>query len=253
MEYRSRDLERITKTISSNVEEELEDLGLLFRIFYRCKSDVSTINKLSIKKYDGVTSFMRDIIGIRINLYFADDLEIVYNLVREKFEFVEETIDKNEETEFKPTRINIIYRIPKEFDKEFVDVVNDKRIDNTFELQLRTVLSEGWHEVDHDLRYKCLEDWEHHAELSRVFNGILASLETNDWSILKLFEQLSFLHYKSSNWPAMIRTKYRIRFVNHEINPELLKIIASDLGLQKQLFRIDRNEFLNILAKKKLV
>ncbi|MBK7959276.1 MAG: hypothetical protein IPK03_14995 [Bacteroidetes bacterium] len=35
-------------------------------------------------------------------------------------------------------------------------MVNNSLVDSTFEVQLRTILSEGWHEIDHDLRYKSI-------------------------------------------------------------------------------------------------
>lgn len=45
--------------------------------------------------------------------------------------------------------------------------------DATYEIQFRTTLSEGWHEIDHALRYKCKTDWDKHEDEERAFNGIL--------------------------------------------------------------------------------
>jgi putative GTP pyrophosphokinase len=253
LNFNPRDIERMAKDISSSLEDDLIAVGLFYRIIHRCKGSASIQKKISGKKYDGSKTFMRDIIGLRINLFFADDVDIVYKNFKSKFEFVEETIDRNETTEFKPTRLNVIFRIPKKFQKEFSDVITEKRIDNTFELQLRTILSEGWHEVDHDLRYKCLDDWSDHSDLSRMFNGILAALETNDWSILKLFEELSQRHYLSSNWLAMVKSKFRIRFISNDINSDLKTFIDGDNETQKQLFSINRNKFLEILFRNSII
>src|ERR1700749_1078921 len=209
----TRGLERISKEICESIEDELNNLNLFFRVFYRYKAEDSLHKKLSKQTKEGAPKYteqkkIQDVIGIRINLYFADDIEVVYNLFKEKFEFIEETIDKNLETEFKPTRINLIFKIHKKHNREFKDLIPDLRIDNTFELQLRTVLSEGWHEVDHDLRYKCEDDWQKHTDLSRMFNGILAAIETNEWSMLQLFNELSYRHYQNSDCEAMLRTKF---------------------------------------------
>ncbi|WP_202796549.1 hypothetical protein, partial [Thermophagus xiamenensis] len=63
-------------------------------------------------------------------------------------------------------------------------------IDNTFEVQLRTILSEGWHEVDHSLRYKCKDDWKDYPDQERLLNGIYAALETNDSTLKSLFREI---------------------------------------------------------------
>ena len=70
-------------------------------------------------------------------------------------------------------------------------------IDNTYEVQIRTILSEGWHEVEHDLRYKCKEEWNEFKEESRLLNGIYATLESSEWSMLTLFDRLSYSQYKN--------------------------------------------------------
>lgn len=250
-------LERISKKISSKIEDELNNLNLFFRVFHRYKSSESLIKKLDKKEKDGEEKYnsvkkIQDVIGQRINLYFADDIEIVKGLFKEKFVFVDETIDRNATTEFKPTRINLIFKIPKEYKKEFRELIKNEKVDDTFELQLRTVLSEGWHEVDHDLRYKCSKDWDKHDELSRMFNGILASLETNDWSMLQLFNELSFRHYKNNNLEAMLRTKFRIRLNEKKLNDSLIEIIKND-GLQRALYKLERSDFLNSLKEKPFI
>ena len=250
-------LERVSKEIASIIEDELNNLNLFFRVFFRCKSVGSLRKKLELKIDNNIDKYnsskkIQDVIGLRINLYFADDVEIIRKLFKERFEFVEETIDKNTTTEFKPTRINLIFKIPKKYKREFKDLIKSDKIDDTFELQIRTVLSEGWHEVDHDLRYKCLQDWEKHEELSRMFNGILAALETNDWSMLQLFNELSYRHYKNNNIEAMFRTKFRIRLNDGKVNEELLEILK-DNDLRKAFYRIDRSDFLCYLKETKFI
>ena len=123
----------------------------------------------------------------------------------------------------------------------------DTRIDAVFELQLRTVFSEGWHEVEHDFRYKCSNDWLLYPDLSRTFNGILASLETHEWSTIQMFERLSYSHYKSGDISAMLRTKLRIRFTDFKLSKELQNIIESEEGVLKELFKLDRNNVVMFL------
>lgn len=255
MKYNSTNIERLARGTSTLLEEDILKAGIFYRIFYRCKGNKSLLKKLeSIKsdgtpKYDSSSKFIRDIIGIRINLYFVDDLEILTNYFKEKYveSFVEETIDQNTTTEFKPTRVNLIFKIPSEFQQEFCEVVKDDRIDSTFELQLRTVFSEGWHEVEHDLRYKCPDDWNKYADLSRMLNGILAALETKEWSIIQLLERLSYNHYKEKSDSAMIRTKLRIRLDDFNLSNNLLIAINSNENFRKDFFKIDRSKVILFL------
>lgn len=254
----TQSLNRISKSISELIEDELNNLNLFYRVFYRSKSIDSLSKKLNKKDENGIDKYneskkIQDCIGIRINLYFADDIDVAYKLFKEKLEFVDETIDKNEATEFKPTRVNLIFKIPKKFKQEFKEIIDDHRIDCTFELQLRTIFSEGWHEVDHDLRYKCEEDWNDHSDIARTFNGILASLETTEWSMIQMFNTLAYRHYKQGNCEAMLRTKFRIRMNPKAVKSEILVIINNDEVLRKKIFRVDRLELLNKLKERPFI
>lgn len=239
-------LDRLARDISKEIETQLERVGILYRIFSRAKSEDSIKRKLNFKRYDHGNKLMQDIIGIRVTLYFNDDLAIIHKALKARPDFVDETVDSTSETVFKPERINLIFRLDADKSEEVNEtaISKFKYIDNTFELQLRTVLSEGWHEVDHDLRYKCEEDWENSSDIARTFNGVYASLVTSDWSILTIFEQLSYRQYKLRNWAAMLRHKFRLRLREESLNENLVSILNSDDSLAKQLFRVDRREFI---------
>lgn len=252
--YQVRSLDRICKNVVTSIDDELSRAGIFFRIFSRVKTSTSMNKKFKSKGidyYDGEKKYLRDIIGIRVILYFSDDVQIVYNRLKDFFEFVEETIDNHDETKFAPTRINLVFRLPGDSKKEFSDIIGNPKVDSTYEVQLRTILSEGWHEVEHDLRYKCPEDWSKSIDLSRNLNGILASLEISEYSILRLFEQLSYRHYKSKDYVAMFRTKFRLRFVNYEISEELMEYL--DNGLMREIFKIDRLKVINFLFESNIL
>lgn len=240
-------VDRIAKDIARDIEFELERLGFLFRIFVRAKSENSIERKMEFKKYRETGKLMQDVIGVRITMYFTDDVPIVCNILKSKYKFVDETVDAPEETVFKPSRINLVFRLDDTRSSEFVEIVTSKYtcIDNTFEIQIRTVLSEGWHEVDHDLRYKCDEDWIGASDIARTFNGVYASLTTSDWSILTIFEQLAYRHYKNGNISAMLRSKFRLRFREIALDTILINTLEHDLVLRKRLFRVERSELIN--------
>ena len=123
-------------------------------------------------------------------------------------------------------------------------------IDSTYEIQIRTILSEGWHEVEHDLRYKCKEDWEGLLEDSRHLNGIYATLENAEWSMLTLFERLAHSHYKKQNWNSMLRNKMRIRFTNSSLSDDLISYLNNNPLIAKQLFRVNRGKAISLMLEK---
>lgn len=246
--YHRRSLSRLSKELSKTMEDEFARLGIFFRIFERVKSFSSAESKKKMKGegyYDGKTKFIRDIIGVRIVLYFPDDIAIVHERLGKLYKIVEQTIDETTETNFEPIRINLVYHLPTASINEFKAVTNDPLLDATFEIQLRTILSEGWHEVDHDLRYKCRDDWEDNKDLSRSFNGILATLETSEFATLRLFDHLSFRHFKSMNIVAMFRTKFRLRLENFDLSDDIIKLITPNI--LKEYYKIDRNEVIKFL------
>jgi putative GTP pyrophosphokinase len=239
-------LDRLARDVSQEIDEELQRSGILYRIFSRSKTTSSIEKKLAFKNYQNTNKLMQDILGVRIAVYFADDLPIIYHILRSKPNYVDEMIDEPEETVFKPSRVNLIFRMNPEKAQEIIDSVVRKYtfVDTTYEVQLRTVLSEGWHEVEHDLRYKCPDDWNGNSDLARTFNGVYASLVTNDWSILAIFEQLAYRNYKARNWTAMLRNRFRLRFTDERVREEIVSLLNSDLDLAKSIFRIDRGDLL---------
>lgn len=102
-------------------------------------------------------------------------------------------------------------RIPDKFSQDMRVAIKETGyedlIDETYEIQIRTILSEGWHEVEHDLRYKCKEEWNNFQEESRLLNGIYATLESSEWAMLTLFEKLSYSQYKMETGIVCCATK----------------------------------------------
>lgn len=246
-------LDRLARDISFRIEDELQRSGIFFRIFARAKSVESIEKKLTSKDYENscVNKKMQDLIGIRITVYFDDDLPIVYQAIKQRFDFIDETIDERSVNTFEPQRVNLIFKMTDEEAKETIDLAISKYkyIDTTYEVQLRTVLSEGWHEVEHDLRYKCKKDWVDHSEISHIFNGVYASLVTSDWTIMSIFEKLAYSHFKNNNWNAMLRNKFRLRFKESELDNKIVEILDKDKILSKELFKTDRSYILNRIFK----
>lgn len=253
MSIQNTHYQRILTSISQNIEQRFDKIGLLYRLFGRVKSDASLEFKIKSnpEKYSKLAGRkkIQDVIGLRITLYFTDDLEIAISILKKLFEWDEgaSNIDDFSHNTFDATRCNLIFKLPQEL---CTDVYLDAEgyCDNTFEVQIRTVFSEGWHEVEHDLRYKHKADWDTYNDASRALNGFLASLETVDWGILQLLEDLTYKHYKAKNWEAMLRNKLRIRISNPNIplNAPVLSLFndeKNDLG--KRFYRLNRQKIIN--------
>lgn len=245
--------DRIAKSTAEKLESEINRIGLFYRIFYRVKSSDSIERKIANKMYFEKRKKMQDLIGVRIVAYFKDDVDLLINTLKDKFECITSTIDQDNENLFQPTRINLVFKLSEENSQELKVTIGSKIevIDDTYEVQIRTIFSEGWHEVEHDLRYKCQDEWEDKKHHSRILNGIYASLETTDWSITALFDQLAYSNYTDKNIVAMIRNKFRIRFINTDIDPRLMEALLQD-GILKKIYRYDRIMLLNHISKKSL-
>ncbi|WP_097737570.1 RelA/SpoT domain-containing protein, partial [Escherichia coli] len=238
---------RIIQSLQKDIEDELNRIGLLYRFFSRTKSESSIIKKYEKEpnKYSEDGKKIQDLFGVRIILYFPDDLFIAQKTLEKLFEIESKTVDETTANLFAATRCNYVFKLPEVLSNDSVLFKKYSYIDTTFEVQFRTILSEGWHEVEHDLRYKCKEDWVEHNDLSRALNGIYASLETSDWGIMKLFEDLAYRNYKSSAWSAMLRNKLRLR-MDDKLDEKIISII-NEKELGKKFYRIDRDRLLSLM------
>lgn len=249
----------VLSEIVERIEDPLKKIGILYRVYSRSKSPHSISNKIykAEKKGEpyGDKKKMQDIFGIRVVLYFVDDIKIVHEILSSIFE---ERVDDSKTNDldeekykdtFKPVRYNLIYKIPSEIGFDVSSFIDNpefiNKIDSTFEVQIRTTLSEGWYEVEHDLRYKNEKDWIGHNEEWRQLNGVLASLETNDWAILQIFKSLAYKHYRNHNWQAMLNLKFRIRIDQSKpLSKSITNILDEEGELAKKIFKINRNDIL---------
>ncbi|MEG0835662.1 MAG: hypothetical protein RR063_10090 [Anaerovoracaceae bacterium] len=233
--------------LTEQVQLSLNKCGLFYRIFSREKTYKSASEKIAQKGYCAERQ-MQDLFGVRVVLYFREDIDICREILTKKFCVIEEVCDPVEKEVFKPTRLNLVCALPASRALGGISWPEGVFIDKTFELQIRTVLSEGWHEVEHDLRYKCKSEWEGEDDLWRALNGVFATLETCDWSISAILDDMAYTKYKNHSWLSMIRNKFRIRLTDSAIRPELLQVLNESKETAKKIFRADRSSLLIFLA-----
>lgn len=275
-------MEAIKENIEKRIVPLLEKAGMYYRIFSRVKSKESIQKKLNAKAdtYRRSGRKMQDIIGVRVIFYFQEDVSIFYEKLKtmEGYDATNESNSSNELKEmteiiesfdvgdpqheklkrllpfhdkiFMPERLNLVLRMtPQEQDNlkdtlsEYGD--NASLIDATFEVQLRTVLSEGWHEIEHDLRYKTKDEswWNFCENESRMLNGIYASLETNERALSQMIHELTYKNYKNRSWDAMIRFHLCKRMSEEKLPKELCVILDEDERLAKDILHVTRKEF----------
>lgn len=233
------------------LSQRLSQSGIMFRIFGRAKSLRSLKHKMDIKgeKYRSGKGKIQDMIGIRIVLYFTDDVDAL-EMFFCKEDLVDRSVDVPDIETFKPQRLNLVKKIPQELREDFIASLPAEYapyLDDTYEIQIRTVFSEGWHEVEHDMRYKCHEDWDGCDSYSRQLNGVIATLETAQWTMGAIFREMSQQNMHSGNYHAMLRNQLLLRFANDDFSPEVIQYLDCHRDVVQQLHQTDRLVFVLML------
>lgn len=249
-------LENIKNTLCDQVQRILDGIGVEYRLFSRVKT-ISSLNEKIKRKgvgYYSVTNGkkVQDIVGIRIVTYFYEDVDILWEILKNKISFCDSQADIPKENEFTVVRKNMICRMDAHNSQILEECKAEcdslKYVDNTFEIQFRTINSEGWHEIDHLLKYKCQQDWEGLNDASRMFNGVYASLETNDRTIKSLLEDVAYHQFKHQRWESMMRMKFKLRFLDKQLSPAIVSLFEKEPNLAKDLYRSDRANVLLQMA-----
>lgn len=237
-------LNDIAEIIHLNLKDKLDRSGVMYRLFYRAKTLMSLKHKMELKgeKYRSGAGKIQDALGFRIVLYFPDDVKIL----EDYFSFLDvldTAVDKPDTCTFSPQRLNMTIRIPDEHIPAFREALPEEYapyIDDSYEIQLRTVYSEGWHEVEHDLRYKCKEDWVGYEKYSRNLNGVIACLENAEWSVMNIFDKMADENRRQHNIRAMVRNKFRLRFKSEDFSPKVTEFLLANPDVVNEIWDTDR-------------
>lgn len=246
------------------ISDELNKCGIYNRVFCRIKSAESLERKYNTKNYGEyyvndesniiidlkpAVKKIQDLIGIRINLYFKDDLDVCKKLLENMFKLDNWSTSDTSDKEFSASKINGVFKLPTHIASKISPDTWDMYIDHTFEIQLKTLFFEGWHEIEHDMRYKNLELWEKSGKpgISRHFNSILATLELCDKTIVSTLEDFAYALYKDHNWDGMIRMHYRIKMSEEKLNNSIIEYLNKNLEIGKKLFKYKRDYLIELL------
>ena len=127
----------IVNEIQNTLSASLDKCGLYYRIFSRRKSGDSAMEKIRRKGYADSNKKMQDLIGVRIALYFKDDIKFCQKLVGKTFSIDEENTvrDAADSSTFQAERLNLICKMPEDTINNLVSEIWQYLIDKTFELQ----------------------------------------------------------------------------------------------------------------------
>lgn len=237
-------ISEIGDRLQQDLTRQISKSGLMFRLFWRVKTIESIRHKMRIKgdSYLKGKAKMQDIIGLRIVVYFPDDVEVLSTFFG-CGDVVKESIDTPDDSTFRPQRLNITRILPEEYIDDFRNALPQEYadvIDSTYEIQIRTIFSEGWHEVEHDLRYKCKEDWVGYESQSRVLNGVIATLETAEWSMTSLFQSMAHENLIRGNYSSLLRNKMRIRLKSENFSQPVADYLSLHPDVMRRFVDSDR-------------
>lgn len=243
-----QDLKRI-------ISDRLEQCGLYYRVFSRIKTASSMAHKFEMKDYGEGNRKLQDLIGVRVNLYFDDDVDICKKIMENTFDLIDWSTSEISDEEFKPTKLNGVCRLPEYLRSEISPETWEMYIDDTFEIQIKTMFFEGWHEIEHDMRYKGEELWKNYNGFSRYFNSILATLELCDKSMVTLFEDLGHSLYKSGRWSDMIKSHFHLKLGEGVLYPEVEQVLNEDVeqqveNLAKRIYKTSKQTLVDQLLRR---
>lgn len=247
------------KSIAAKMEKDITDTlnrcGMMFRIFSRVKTERSIKHKFDVEPENFLSGKrkVQDVIGFRIVVYFPDDVDVL-SFYYDTNKLVKRSVDDLGTSTFRPQRLNLTHSLPEEYIEEYRKALPEEYkpyIDNTYEIQIRTIFSEGWHEVEHDLRYKCKEDWVGYNSYSRTLNGVIATLETAEWSMKSLFHEMAFENMMHGHFRAMLRNKMRIRLKDDNFSAPVEAFLKSNRDVSRRFMETNRVVFVLMLCSHK--
>ncbi|MDX2480874.1 MAG: tetratricopeptide repeat protein [Desulfuromusa sp.] len=170
--------ELILQDLYQQLRSLAEHEGISVSIKYRIKRFDNYCEKLvRLRKLQGSEMLqITDLLGIRIVSPFLEDLEIIEQLIAQKFEILEmeRKAEQHSFREFGYDSVHLLIRTEPLDRTEQLPHSCD-----VCEIQLRTILQEAWAEVEHELVYKSDIGMPNHS-IRRKLASLNASLTLSD-------------------------------------------------------------------------
>ncbi|MBU4109453.1 hypothetical protein KJ988_00445 [bacterium] len=219
-EYKNKlpNYERAERNIKGAINEFLNDNDIPFlTVSSRIKDFDSFYNKITRKDYENPFADNEDFCGIRIILYYLDDIEKVQKIIEDNFSIqeTENKSDKLELNEFGYRSNHLIIKI----DSSWCVTPNYKGLEDIkIEIQIRTSLMHTWAAIEHQLGYKANQELD--KKLKRKLYLISAKLEDADI-------QFQEVKHQADNYQKLTiqESKKAGEFVGTELNIDTLQAL----------------------------
>ena len=157
----------------------------------RTKTDTSLVEKIKRKENENIDE-ITDLSGIRIILYYQDDVDKILELIKDNFIIDQKnSINKAElytSNEFGYLSVHYIVSLNKKRNTLPEWQANSKL---KAEIQVRTVLQHSWASISHELTYK--KNYEIPKELQRKLFRLAGLFELADEQFLKIRDEHDLL------------------------------------------------------------
>ena len=180
---------RLGELVHSILKDITKDAGITpMEIQHRVKAEQSLIGKLY--RSDGwYKSFddLMDILGARVILYFADEVEVIGKKVEEAFQ-IDYEHSSNKGDLLSPDAfgyLSLHYICTLREDMGYPEDLLGRK----FEIQIRTCLQHVWSDIDHDIAYK--SQFGVPREIKRGFSRLAGLLELADSEFVRLRDAMN--------------------------------------------------------------
>lgn len=169
--------QRLCDEVKYILEKKIKKIGVeIGHLSSRAKTLESFCEKIERKSYGNPFSDVADLSGVRIVFLYVSDRIKLENLVEEEFE-VHERVDKIDDQGSEKFGYGALHYIVS-LKEQHAGVRYDDLRNFKCEIQIRTILQDGWAIVAHHLSYKHEADIP--DELKRKLNALSGLFETAD-------------------------------------------------------------------------
>jgi len=254
-------LEAVLVVEQRKLVNRLNRIGLMHRSFTRVKSLESMIVKDRNKggKYTSQKAMITDCLGIRVTTYYRDDVQIVESIISQLYDVKDKNQVTQSATTFGPVPNNITVHLQAE-SKNIVEAeiqLSEHSIascvDTTMEIQIRTIGSELWYEIEHKLRYKGGREL-FDATTERDMNRVLAVLEQSEVALQLIAKDLAHKSHKVKSLYNMCAYHFRMDGLVDDFDEDdvFTQYLRTDRDARKELLFVDRAVLMQFVAQCKL-
>ncbi len=187
---RDRVLLPVAKSLEAHIEKLLKTTKRIDRICARAKETESFLRKAQNKSKNGALKYAEplneilDQIGVRIVVFYPQDVDLVSSVISDYFMAIEtKELAPEFEYEFGYIGRHFILSIPTELIPEDAD---EDLLPQHFELQIKTMFQHAWSEASHDLAYK-----PGHGALDSEQLRLIAYAAAQAWGADRIFRDIS--------------------------------------------------------------